>query len=210
MKPTIAPLQQSKLCRPALPRDLVRRARLIDELNRGVHLPLTLVSAPAGSGKTTLLSDWLSTCPCPSAWLSLDEEDIELLRHSSQTLHLVLASRSDPALPLAKLRARGQMLEIRRWITGLHLVALNLQQAADPTAFLLDLGSSDSYVMDYLLDEVLTRQSPLVQEFLLETSILDQLNEDLCAAVTGSSERAADGQTRLQSNGNQDINRHGE
>jgi ATP/maltotriose-dependent transcriptional regulator MalT len=89
-------------------------------------------------------------------------------------------------------------------------VALNLRQAAEPTAFLLDLGRSDSYVMDDLLAEVLARQSRLVQEFLLETSILDQLAEDLCAAVTGSSERAADGQTRLQSNGNQDINRHGE
>jgi LuxR family maltose regulon positive regulatory protein len=38
---------------------------------------------------------------------------IELLKHPPQPLHLVLASRRDPPLPLSSLRARGQMTEIR-------------------------------------------------------------------------------------------------
>ncbi len=36
-----------------------------------------------------------------------------LLNHCPRTFHLVLATRSDPALPLARLRARGQMVELR-------------------------------------------------------------------------------------------------
>jgi LuxR family maltose regulon positive regulatory protein len=36
-----------------------------------------------------------------------------LLDHSPPTLHLVLASRADPVLPLARLRARGDLVEIR-------------------------------------------------------------------------------------------------
>jgi LuxR family transcriptional regulator, maltose regulon positive regulatory protein len=36
-----------------------------------------------------------------------------LVEHMPPTLRLVLATRSDPALPLARLRARGQMTEIR-------------------------------------------------------------------------------------------------
>ncbi|HME67145.1 MAG TPA: hypothetical protein VKG61_19820 [Streptosporangiaceae bacterium] len=36
-----------------------------------------------------------------------------LVEHLPPTLRLVLATRSDPALPLARLRARGQMTEIR-------------------------------------------------------------------------------------------------
>lgn len=306
----------TKLHRPAVGAGLIRRARLSDLLDRAHIVPLTLISAPAGSGKTTLLSDWLSTYPYPSAWVSLDEDDsvlpafldyfigairtifpgacektlrivhaseqppahvltgqlinelenlpenaalgterhfvlvlddyhlvagqavnellIALLRHPPQTLHLVLATRSDPALPLANLRARGQLLEIRRhdlrftpqetaafldhtvglpvdqevaallaskmegWITGLYLVALNLRQAPDPKAFLLDLSSSDRYVMDYLLDEVLARQSPIIQDYLLKTSILDGLNEDLCAAVTGLGAPAHAEQTYLE------------
>ena len=71
-------LIRTKLNRPSVSADLVRRPRLIDLLNQGRGLPLTLISAPAGSGKTTLLSDWLAVCPCPSAWLSLDEGDGDL------------------------------------------------------------------------------------------------------------------------------------
>jgi LuxR family maltose regulon positive regulatory protein len=37
----------------------------------------------------------------------------ELLRHRPQRLHLVLISRSNPPLPLANLRAKGQVVEIR-------------------------------------------------------------------------------------------------
>jgi LuxR family maltose regulon positive regulatory protein len=36
-----------------------------------------------------------------------------LLDHQPPNLHLIIASRSDPALPLARLRARGQLLELR-------------------------------------------------------------------------------------------------
>jgi LuxR family maltose regulon positive regulatory protein len=36
-----------------------------------------------------------------------------LLEHCPQSFHLVIATRSDPPLPLARLRARGQMVELR-------------------------------------------------------------------------------------------------
>lgn len=36
-----------------------------------------------------------------------------LLEHSPAAFHLVITTRSDPALPLARLRARGQMVELR-------------------------------------------------------------------------------------------------
>ena len=36
-----------------------------------------------------------------------------LLEHRSAGLHLVLASRADPPLALARLRARGQLTELR-------------------------------------------------------------------------------------------------
>jgi LuxR family maltose regulon positive regulatory protein len=36
-----------------------------------------------------------------------------LLDHCPQQMHLVVASREDPPLPLSQLRARGQMMEIR-------------------------------------------------------------------------------------------------
>ena len=66
-------LLRTKFYRPSLPSDLVNRPRLIDEINRGLDRPLTLVTAPAGYGKTILVSSWLNTCERPCAWLSLDE-----------------------------------------------------------------------------------------------------------------------------------------
>ena len=66
-------LVRTKFYRPALPGDFVDRPRLIDQLNRGLDRPLTLVSAPAGFGKSILVSAWLNTCARPSAWLALDE-----------------------------------------------------------------------------------------------------------------------------------------
>ena len=44
---------------------------------------------------------------------TVHEEVAFLLEHGPNTLHLVIATRSDPPLPLARLRARGQTVELR-------------------------------------------------------------------------------------------------
>lgn len=44
---------------------------------------------------------------------AVHEATVFLLEHSPRTLHLVVASRSDPPLPLARLRALGQTVELR-------------------------------------------------------------------------------------------------
>jgi LuxR family transcriptional regulator, maltose regulon positive regulatory protein len=63
-----------------------------------------------------------------------------LLAHLPARLHLVLATRSDPALPLSRLRARGDLVEVR---------AVDLRFTAEEAASYLnevmglDLGSAD-------------------------------------------------------------------
>jgi LuxR family maltose regulon positive regulatory protein len=44
---------------------------------------------------------------------AVHEAVIFLLEHCPSSLHLVIATRSDPPLPLARLRARGQVVELR-------------------------------------------------------------------------------------------------
>ncbi len=73
-----AVLLRTKFYRPSLPQDLLVRPRLIDQLNQALRHPLILISAPAGYGKSVLASSFLQTCPLPSAWLSLDEQDADL------------------------------------------------------------------------------------------------------------------------------------
>jgi LuxR family maltose regulon positive regulatory protein len=72
-------LIRTKLQRPQLGQDLILRPHLVERLNRGTERRLTLISAQAGAGKTTLLAQWLSGCPLPSAWLSLDAHDNDLM-----------------------------------------------------------------------------------------------------------------------------------
>lgn len=64
-------LPMTKINVPMLPRQLVSRPRL----NQQINTPLTLIYAPSGFGKSTLLNDWKQACGYPVAWLSLDEQD---------------------------------------------------------------------------------------------------------------------------------------
>ncbi len=77
------------------------------------------------------------------------------------------------------------LLETRTegWIAGLQLAALSMQ-GRDAANFIATFSGSHRYVLDYLVDEVLNRQPPEIQSFLLQTSILDRLNASLCDAVT--------------------------
>ena len=94
--PTFVP---SKLAPPALPRDLVSRPGLRAVLDGGAERVLTLVCAPPGFGKTLLLADWVKRSgEVPTAWVSLDEEDLDPRRLWSNVL---AALRACPGVPSA-------------------------------------------------------------------------------------------------------------
>ena len=56
---------------------------------------------------------WCSTTTTPSMRPTVHEAVAFLLDHLPDQLHLVMATRSDPPLPLARLRSRGQLTEVR-------------------------------------------------------------------------------------------------
>ncbi|MDQ6782700.1 MAG: CGNR zinc finger domain-containing protein [Actinomycetota bacterium] len=152
---------------------------------------------------------------------------IYLVEHLPPPIRLVIASRADPALSLARLRARGELVEIRAndlrftldeaasylhevmglelttadvaalegrtegWIAALQLAALSTQGRADVAGFIAGFAGDDRYIVDYLVGEVLQRQSQHVRRFLLHTSILSRLNGSLCDAVTGQHDGGA-------------------
>ncbi|BAS12436.1 serine/threonine-protein kinase PknK [Arthrobacter sp. Hiyo8] len=71
------------------------------------------------------------------------------------------------------------------WIAALQLAALSMQGRGDVAGFIAGFAGDDRYVVDYLAEEVLQRQPDDVRNFLLQTSILNRLNGQLCDAVTG-------------------------
>jgi LuxR family maltose regulon positive regulatory protein len=87
------------------------------------------------------------------------------------------------AADIAALHARTE-----GWIAGLQLAALALQgtlsmEDRDAQSFLKTFRGSHRFVLDYLVEEVLEHQSGELQEFLLQTSILERLTAPLCDAV---------------------------
>jgi LuxR family maltose regulon positive regulatory protein len=69
------------------------------------------------------------------------------------------------------------------WIASLQLAALSMQSCKDIHGFVSAFTGSHHYIMDYLIEEVLKAQSQKVSDFLLQTSILDQMCGPLCETV---------------------------
>ncbi len=144
-----------------------------------------------------------------------------LLEHQPPQMHLVIATRDDPPLPLATWRAKGEVAEIRQgdlqftaeealeflrraaqtelpaaemaavlqrtegWAAGLELLAHSLRGSDDVPGLLESFTGSNRHVLDYLMEEVFQRQPANIQDFLLNTSVLDRMSALLCDAVTG-------------------------
>ncbi|WP_418953302.1 LuxR C-terminal-related transcriptional regulator [Streptomyces cinnabarinus] len=71
------------------------------------------------------------------------------------------------------------------WAAGLRLCALAAQDADDAEIYLKEFEAGQSTVADYLLGEVLTRQSSETQDLLLRVSVLDRFSPGLANTLTG-------------------------
>lgn len=195
-------------------------------------LDLSLQS-PSPPVVETVLTSWmnhLAQVEYPF-WLVLDDYHViqnqtihqmirMFLEHRPMPLHLAIATRADPPLPLARLRARSQMTELRMadlrfsaseiaeflsrgmslnlveadlalletstegWIAGVQMAALSLLGKEDVSSFIRSFSGENRFILDYLFEEVLQQQPDELQDFLLQTSILEQFCAPLCHAVT--------------------------
>ncbi|HET6746459.1 MAG TPA: LuxR C-terminal-related transcriptional regulator [Candidatus Limnocylindria bacterium] len=152
-----------------------------------------------------------------------DSADVELflgglLPLLPPTFHLVLATRTDPTLPLARLRVQGHVNELRAaelrfdeaetrallalagladvdpalvttlldqtegWVALLRLAALVMPAVSEPER-LAEGVTRNQHLMNFLAEEVLTKQSVDVQDFLLHTAIVDRIRAPLADAL---------------------------
>ena len=74
------------------------------------------------------------------------------------------------------------------WAAGLRLAALSLSGHPDPAQFVTTFSGTDRTVAEYLLAEMLERQSPDVRDLLLRTSILESVNGSLAELLAGQSD----------------------
>jgi len=85
-----------------------------------------------------------------------------------------------PASAVAVLHERTE-----GWAAGLRLAALAAAAHPDPERFAAGFSGTERTVAEYLLAEVLERQSEQVRRLLLRTSILDRVNGELADLLTG-------------------------
>ena len=116
--------------------------------------------------------------------LEVREADLRLTHDEVDELVRALgAGLSTDATRILSERANG-------WAAGVQMAAIALRDEADPDRFLAEFSGSSRIVSDYLVEEVLARQTEAVQRFLLRTSVLDELEPGACAAVTGHDDAA--------------------
>ena len=84
----------------------------------------------------------------------------------------------EPTLAMLHERTEG-------WAAGLRLAALSLAGHPDPARFAAEFSGSERTVAEYLLAEVLDRQSEAVRRLLLRTSILERVSGVLADLLTG-------------------------
>jgi LuxR family transcriptional regulator, maltose regulon positive regulatory protein len=72
------------------------------------------------------------------------------------------------------------------WAAGLRLAALSLAGHPDRERFAAEFSGTERTVAEYLLAEVLDRQSEPVRLLLLRTSILERVNGELAGLLTGA------------------------
>ncbi len=155
-------------------------AFLIDHLPPTLHIILTSRADP----------------PLPLSRLrvrgQMNELRAEDLRFTAEETDVFLNQMQQLDLSLDQISA----LEARTegWIAGLQLAAISMQKGGDKRGFIQSFTGSHRFVLDYLVDEVLSHQAEEEQSFLLETSILERFTGTLCNAITGRE----DGQGMLE------------
>ena len=76
------------------------------------------------------------------------------------------------------------------WIAGLQMAALSIQRSPDAVSAASRVELHRHTVAGYFLDEVLSRQPPELVEFMLATSILDEMTVPSCNALRGQGSAA--------------------
>ena len=154
---------------------------LIEHLPQGVRLALATRADP----------------PLPLARWRASRDMTEVrsvdLRFTMEEAHAFLEGTTGRELNPRTVRLLEDQTE--GWVVGLRLAALSMHTRPDEETFVQSYKRTGSdLIAEYLVNEVLARQSPEIQDSLLRTSILDRFCAPLCEVVCRRDAPAAKGQ----------------
>ncbi|WP_162005679.1 helix-turn-helix transcriptional regulator [Dictyobacter vulcani] len=107
---------------------------------------------------------------CHSSLRFTPEETARLLQNMAQT---TVAPECSAAIAS----------QTEGWIAGIQLCALYSKEHETRYPQQYTPVASNRYIIDYISEEILTRQSPELQQFMLQTSVLPRLEVAACNAI---------------------------
>ncbi|QBD76913.1 LuxR family transcriptional regulator [Ktedonosporobacter rubrisoli] len=140
------------------------------------HLPARLHLILAGRSNPQLA---LPRLRARSQLVELRDKDLRFTRAEAEHFFARAMER-----PLARVEIDVLEQRIEGWIAGLQLAALAMRTRENYTAFVQQLSGNQRFILEYMQEEILERQSPELQDFLIHTAILARLHAPLCQAVT--------------------------
>ena len=142
----------------------------------------------AGSGLRLVVSARMAPLPLHRYRLAGELTEIRAsdLAFTAADAGLFLA-RSGSTLPAGSVERLTRRTE--GWGGGLRLAAISMSTHPDPDQVVSELITEDSALTGYLVEEVLNTQPPEVRDFLLSTSILEDISAEAARELAGN-ERA--------------------
>ena len=137
--------------------------QVVQHLPENIHLVISTRMDPPWSMARWRLQRWLNELR--AADLSFTPEETRtFFRNSTLTAE---------AIDILQKRSEG-------WIAGLQLALLSMANADDPEEFVKNFSDSDRLIVDYLMQEVISRQPEDVLDFLFVTALFDRFCAPLC------------------------------
>ncbi|MBV7272851.1 hypothetical protein I6U48_07985 [Clostridium sp. PL3] len=111
--------------------------------------------------------------------LQLSQKDLSFTQKEIETFfkEVMDVDISNGTLNILEERTEG-------WAVGLQMAGLSLKNTKNEETFLNGFKGDHRYVLDYLMEEVFSLLDRETQDFLMKTSILGEMNSDLCNRVT--------------------------
>lgn len=190
-------IKQLNTSQPQIEQILAQFIQKLSELNEKVHLILDdfhFITNPEVHKTLNYLIVYLpqnvslilssrTTLPIPLTKIKLNNQFLEigikeLAFTYEETSHLLQSYQ----LCMDEEQTKEIYRQTEGWVAGIQLIALSFRQAPDHSLKSVHPFKHD--IHDYLFEEVFQSLSKDMQQFLLLTSVLEQLQENLCNEVT--------------------------
>lgn len=112
----------------------------------------------------------------------------ELIKIGAENLRFSLAEAKNFIVDQQGIDINDEHIDIihkktQGWIAGLRLVTLSLEGRRNGNDWIDRLSGQDSNIAEYLSENVLSTLSPSAREFLIQSSMFETMNSDLCDFV---------------------------